>query len=398
MVKFVKNNKSVISLTSMIMIFFSTHATLAQLNNPWEISVDSDMPDITTIKPNETGERRVPLLRKVQKIWDESLSGLPYNAFTDLIRFNDCWYCTFREGEVHEWSDAGGIRILKSKDGNVWKSVALLRWNEGDLRDPKFSITAEGQLMVNSAVIFKPPETPLYFKINSLVWLSPDGENWSSSYSCRTGINSWRWSVTWNKGLGFSLAYHGKDSKGTLYMTTDGKTWEVLAENIFPCGKGNEASIDFGENDKAYCLLRDGPGGMAHIGVAKPPYNDWKWTDLGMYAGGPEIKRLKDGRLLAVVRLHEGGLPPSATMPGLSSNLGGGRTSLCWIDPNKGLMKEFLTLPSGGHGGHSYAGIVEYEGMIWISYYSSHENTTEKQRPAIYLAKVKLDKKKNTSE
>jgi hypothetical protein len=53
-------------------------------------------------------------------------------------------------------------------------------------------------------------------------------------------------------------------------------------------------------------------------------------------------------------------------------------------------MKEFLTLPSGGHGGHAYAGIVEHDGMIWISYYSSHENTTTEERPSIYLAKVKV--------
>ena len=30
----------------------------------------------------------------VQKIWDQA----PHNAFTDLVRFQDQWYCTFREG------------------------------------------------------------------------------------------------------------------------------------------------------------------------------------------------------------------------------------------------------------------------------------------------------------
>ena len=47
-------------------------------------------------------------------------------------------------------------------------------------------------------------------------------------------------------------------------------------------------------------------------------------------------------------------------------------------------MREFLTLPSGGD--TSYTGIVPYEGLLWISYYSSHEGKT-----SIYLAKVKIE-------
>lgn len=34
---------------------------------------------------------------EVTKIWDQG----PHNAFTDLIRFKDAFYCTFREGTTH---------------------------------------------------------------------------------------------------------------------------------------------------------------------------------------------------------------------------------------------------------------------------------------------------------
>ncbi len=44
-----------------------------------------------------------------------------------------------------------------------------------------------------------------------------------------------------------------------------------------------------------------------------------------------------------------------------------------------------LKLPSGGD--TSYAGLVLHNGLLWVSYYSSHEEKT-----AIYLAKVKLDR------
>ena len=42
-----------------------------------------------------------------------------------------------------------------------------------------------------------------------------------------------------------------------------------------------------------------------------------------------------------------------------------------------------LELPSGGD--CSYPGMVWHEGLLWMSYYSSHEGKT-----SIYLAKVRL--------
>ncbi len=55
---------------------------------------------------------------------------------------------------------------------------------------------------------------------------------------------------------------------------------------------------------------------------------------------------------------------------------------LCWIE-RKGLLTEFLKLPSGGD--TSYPGLVWHDGLLWVSYYSSHEG-----KSSIYLAKVRL--------
>ncbi|HPD29783.1 MAG TPA: hypothetical protein PLL20_07300 [Phycisphaerae bacterium] len=79
----------------------------------------------------------------VKRIWDAA----PHNAFTDLIRFQDKWYCTFREGEGHVGGD-GKLRVLESVDGDKWSSAALLTEEGVDLRDPKLSITADGRLMM----------------------------------------------------------------------------------------------------------------------------------------------------------------------------------------------------------------------------------------------------------
>ena len=43
-----------------------------------------------------------------------------------------------------------------------------------------------------------------------------------------------------------------------------------------------------------------------------------------------------------------------------------------------------LALPSGGD--CSYPGMVWHDGMLWVSYYSSHEGQT-----SIYLAKIAIE-------
>ena len=106
------------------------------------------------------------------------------------------------------------------------------------------------------------------------------------------------------------------------------------------------------------------------LGTARPPYTSWTWSDLGVPIGGPQMIRLPDGRLVAGVRLYDKKV----------------RTSLGWVDPEAATFREFLSLPSGGD--TSYPGLVWHDGLLWISYYSSHEGKT-----SIYLAKVKVPKR-----
>ncbi len=299
---------------------------------------------------------------EVSMIWDRA----PHNAFTDLIRFREQWYCAFREGDSHV-SESGNLRVIRSLDGRHWTSAALMCWDGGDVRDAKLSITADGQLMLNGAVRLLQPLGEN--RHQSLTWLSRDGETWSGAYACPSGLGTWRWSATWHQGAGYSFGYSGKDSRGTLYRTFDGIHWETIAQEVFPEGYANETSIAFAP-DTAYCLLRrdprDGGPETAQLGSAKPPYVNWTWVDLGLRLGGPKMIRLEDGRLLAVVRLHE----PA-------------RTTLCEVQPEPGHVTTLLDLPSGGD--TSYAGMVVHQGQLWISYYSSHQEKTQ-----IYLARTDI--------
>ena len=84
---------------------------------------------------------------QVSKIWDKA----PHNAFTDLLRWNGRFYCVFREGRGHVSTD-GKIRVLESKDTDVWETAALIALEGYDLRDAHVSVTPDGRLMLLGGV------------------------------------------------------------------------------------------------------------------------------------------------------------------------------------------------------------------------------------------------------
>ena len=55
-----------------------------------------------------------PALVSVARIWDAGA----HNGFTDLIRWRNRWYCTFREGDAHVGGDT-------SYAGMVWHEGLL---------------------------------------------------------------------------------------------------------------------------------------------------------------------------------------------------------------------------------------------------------------------------------
>ena len=304
-----------------------------------------------------------PALQLVEcrRIWDQA----PHNAFTDLIRFQDRWYCVFREGKGHVSPD-GSLRVITSADGKDWQSAALISSPTSDLRDAKITITPDGKLMLAGAEAINKPTTHRH---QSLVWFSDDGRTWNEKHEVGSRDN-WLWRITWHKGKAYGFGYGTKNNRGlTLFCSDDGKTFQPLIEKVDVEGTyPNETSMLFLADDTCLCLLRqDGKPNSGYLGTSRPPYTRWTWKQLDRQIGGPHMIRLPDGRLLAAVRLYDKPV----------------RTSLCWLDADKGTLSEALRLPSGGD--TSYAGLVWHDGLLWVSYYSSHEGKT-----AIYLAKVKV--------
>lgn len=296
----------------------------------------------------------------VKRIWDEA----PHNAFTDLARFNEGWVCTFREGQGHVSPD-GAIRVLGSANGVEWSSLARLTSEAADLRDPKLSVTPDGRLMLVAAGALHQPGA---IQHQTYAWFSADGEDWSAPVPIGDP-DFWLWRVTWQDEGAYGVGYQTQGGHATrLYRSLNGKFFSAWVPALFAEGWANEASLAFEPDGRALCLLRrDGEPGSGQLGIAGAPYRDWSWKDLAVKIGGPKLLRLPDGRHVAGVRLYDGAP----------------RTSLAWVDADQGRLTEFLRLPSGGD--TSYPGMVWQDGLLWVSYYASHEGRT-----AIYLARVCL--------
>src|SRR5687767_12234639 len=106
----------------------------------------------------------------VRKIWHAA----PHNAFTDLVRFQDRWFCVFREGKGHVSPD-GALRVIASADGEQWTAAARLTRPDADLRDPKITVTPDGRLMLTGAAALHPPAGA---KHQTYAWFSRDSREW----------------------------------------------------------------------------------------------------------------------------------------------------------------------------------------------------------------------------
>lgn len=303
-----------------------------------------------------------PELVSLKKIWDQG----DHNAFTDLIRFNETWYCVFREASGHVKGN-GCVRVIGSVDGDAWTSRALLQVEGIDLRDPKICLTPDNRLMITMGGSLYQDGKLLGRRPR--VSFSKDGNSWSDPAPvCRDG--DWLWRTTWHGETAYGVTYSGPVEERqewtlTLMHSKDGLDWTPLTE-LQVTGKPNETTLRFQPDGSMLALIRREDGSRnAWFGSSKAPYTDWQFKELDWAMGGPNFILQPDGRMVAAgrkykpeVRMALGPLTPEAYTPALE-------------------------LPSDGD--TSYPGLVWHDGLLWVSYYASHEGKT-----SIYLAKVNL--------
>jgi hypothetical protein len=304
--------------------------------------------------------RRQAELLSVEKIWNAA----PHNAFTDLARYRGEWFCAFREARSHALC-AGKVRVLRSPNGESWESAALIAERGIDLRDPKLRTAPGGKLELLMGG--SPVRRGHYEGRRPRVCRSPDGSSWTAPLPI-AAEGDWLWRADRADGMSYGISYRLPGARRwTVHLleSGDGLDYRELAKLEVP-GMPNEATIRFKGREAIALVRREAGKGRAYIGRSLPPYRSWAWREAEERVGGPNFIVLPDGGLIAATRIRRRGIPSVA---------------LCAMTGSS--LRPILELPSGGDCG--YPGMVYHRGILWLSYYSSHEG-----KSTIYIARVRL--------
>lgn len=309
---------------------------------------------------------------EITKIWDNA----PHSAFTDLLFFKGHFYCSFREGSGHVPGTDGTVRVLRSKDGKSWTSVADLKKEGIDLRDPKLSVTPKGRIMViMGGSIYR--DGKLEGRKPQVSFSDRNGADFSAPEEVQVDPSivswgDWLWRVTWYKGAGYTIDYQigPEERRGPTAMyllkTIDGKTFTKVSKLEID-GFPNEATIRFADDGKMHVMIRRETEDQMGVWATSPaPFTKWEYNKMNIRLGGPNFVFTGEGKIIAGTRVYK----PSVY------------TALFTGTP-EGEFREILAFPTSGD--NSYPGLVIREGKLWVSYYSTHEG-----KSSIYLSVIPL--------
>jgi hypothetical protein len=286
-----------------------------------------------------------------------------HNAFTALRRFKGDLYLAFRAGGAHNSAEAD-VLVLRSKDGKEWKEAKRVNVAKDD-RDPQMVVTDKSLLLYIPAMNGPTLDT----------WLTrtEDGAAWSEPvkvYEPQFIL----WKPTVHEGV-FYAAAHKKDEtsggKGRavhFVKSADGVKWEKVSQ-IRAGNWESETTLFFDAKHHATAFLRQKYGSpQAQVLESDPPYAEWSSRDAGVpHFSGHSVHTFQ-GVTYLLSRFRKG------------KEYG----SIIYTFSD-GKLAPYCELPAGGD--CAYLEAVEDGANMLVSYYSTHEGTTD-----IYLATVPLKK------
>jgi hypothetical protein len=332
-----------------------------------------------------TGETQaeVPQVQvsNIRRVFDNG----DHNAFTDLVRFQDRYYLTFRScPDGHMVHPTSSIIILVSDDLKSWQQVHRFSVKHRDTRDPHFLVFG-GRLFVYTGTWYSGATTlpreqyDLNKHLGYAAWTS-DGDSWNSPVLLEGTYGHYVWKANTVGGKAFLCGRRktdfaeGPKGEGTaveslMLESDDGLIWRKRA--VFQPSRGDETAFLFESDGSVLAIGRRG-NQPAQILKSTPPYTEWYRNDLDRYIGGPLLIRWGDQYVVGGRRTTDSGP----------------KTSMCWLDGED--LHEFASLPSGGD--NSYPGFVEVNPThAAMSWYSSHEKDENGQTiTAIYMADLTI--------
>jgi hypothetical protein len=309
-----------------------------------------------------------------------------HNAFTDMVRFRDRYYLTFRScPDGHGVHPTASIIVLTSADGSEWKQVHQFRVARRDTRDPHFLAFGD-RLFVYTGTWYcgetSPTERDMNRHLGYAVWTA-DGKDWHGPAMLEGTYGHYVWRAATHGGKAYlcgrrirefaetaSRAERDPLVESALLVSDDGLVYKT--QGLFQEKSGNETAFLFEPDGSILAVARGGGDRRAQVCRSKPPFNVWQRTELDRQVGGPLIVKWGKHHLV-------GGRKTVTAQP---------KTSLYWLIDDK--LEEFAELPSAGD--NSYPGFLELSPTrALVSWYSSHEKDEHgKPITAIYLAELEI--------
>ena len=307
-----------------------------------------------------------------------------HNAFTDLTRFRDRYYLTFRScPDGHMVHPTASVVIMTSDDLKTWKQVHRFNVKHRDTRDPHFLIFKE-RLFVYTGTWYSGETSidrdkyDLNLHLGYAAW-SDDGEKWQSPIMLdgTFGHYIWRGAVYGGKAylcgrrkINFEVSVkgEGRQIESLMLESDDGFVWRKRA--VFRPVEGDETAFQFEDDGTVFAIGRGYGTEPAYLLRASKPWTKWERKRLDRYIGSPLLIRWGNRWVVGGRKLQ------------------GPKTSMCWLIDGK--LHEFAELPSGGD--TSYPGFIELTPTKAVmSWYSSHERDENgRQITAIYMADLEL--------
>lgn len=297
----------------------------------------------------------------------------PHNAFTDLIKYNDNYFCVFREASTHDSYDSK-LRVIQSFNGNKWTDFSLLSVEGRDVRDPHFYIDNNNVLSIGtSGRNARQDHENISFKLinGSFVQSLPDSAD--NDY--------WLWSFAKSNNVIYSIGYNlrqycfndesSSKPKISLFVTSnlDCTTFSDITSSSWINSKFKcpaEASMIFINDTTMVAAIRDEhTPGLSHIGIASKPFKEWHWQDFPYFLRGPKLALLPDGKFFLAA----------------ASMVDYNKTYYAILNPEDFSVEKIRAFPSGGDCG--YPGVIIEGNTALVSYYSSHEGNAR-----IYIERI----------
>ncbi len=309
-----------------------------------------------------------------------------HNAFTDLVKFEDRYYLTFRScPDGHMVHPTASIIIMVSDDFKTWEQVHRFSVPRRDTRDPHFLVFKD-RLFVYTGTWYcgdsspKREEYTLNRHLGYAAW-SDDGKKWNSPVMLKGTFGHYIWRANTHGGKAYLCGRRMREFtekprtdrsliESAMLESDDGLVWRT--RTLFQDTYGDETTFQFEPDGRVVAIGRIGSS-PAQLCRAAYPWTDWKRSDLDRYIGGPLLTRWAGHYVVGGRQAVKGE---------------GARTSMYWLAGDE--LHEFARLPSGGD--NSYPGFLELSPTRAVmSWYSSHEKDENgKTFTAIYMADLEI--------